>query len=168
MDLMVARVPVPWEIAISGNRRRELSTEANVFLAIDRENAKVMFSVRESNALCAFLSDYQYVEEQRLDVADYWQQVNECLQKIGLENEQLAIPLSMAFDGGRPLLNEPPKRVFLVRPDVVGYLGTILSELKLEEIECTLDIRSELTRLREFYVLAAKSLQCVIFTTGIL
>ena len=57
---------------------------------------------------------------------------------------------------------------FLVRPDVVGYLGTILSELKLEEIECTLDIRSELTRLRDFYVLAAKSLQCVIFTTGIL
>ena len=74
----------------------------------------------------------------------------------------------MAFDGGRPLLNEPPQRVFLVRPDVVGYLGTILSELKLEEIECTLDIRSELTRLRDFYVLAAKSLQCVIFTTGIL
>ena len=145
-----------------------MSTEVNAFLAIDRDNAKVMFSVREPNALHAFLSDYQYLEEQRLDVADYWQQVNECLQKIGQENEQLAVPLSMAFDGGRPLLNEPPKRVFLVRPDVVGYLGTILSELNLEEIECTLDIRDELTRLRDFYVLAAKSLQCVIFTTGIL
>ena len=168
MDLLVATVPVHWKMAISGNRRRELSTEANAFLAIDRDNAKVMFSVREPHALHAFLSEYQYLEEQRLDVADYWQQVNECLQKIGQENEQLAVPLSMAFDGGRPLLNEPPKRVFLVRPDVVGYLGTILSELNLEEVECTLDIRSELARLRDFYVLAAKSLQCVIFTTGIL
>ena len=168
MDLLVATVPVHWKTAISGNRRRKLSTEANAFLAIDRDNAKVMFSMREPNALYAFLNDYQYLEEQRLDVADDWLQVNECLQRIGKENEQLAVPLSMAFDGGRPLMNDPPKRVFLVRPDVVGYLGTILSELNLEEIECTLDIRSELIRLRDFYVLAAKSLQCVIFTTGIL
>ena len=78
------------------------------------------------------------------------------------------MPLSMAFDGGRPLLKEPPQHVYLVRPAVVGFLSTILGDLDLEEATSSDEIRQELIRLRDFYVQAAKSLQCVIFTIGIL
>ncbi|MBA62608.1 MAG: hypothetical protein CMJ76_09610 [Planctomycetaceae bacterium] len=142
--------------------------EVNVLLAVDRDNAKAMFSAREPDAMRSFFNHYQYSPEQRLDLADCWQEVKEYLQKIGQENERLAIPLSMAFNGGRQLLNEPPQQVFLVRPDVVAHLGNILSELNLEEIEGSEDVLSELVRLRDFYAQAAKSLQCVVFTTGIL
>ena len=94
--------------------------------------------------------------------------MNDCLQAIGVENEQLAMPLSMVFDGGRCLLNEPPQHVYLVRPDVVGFLSTILAELNLEKATASDEIRHELMRLCEFYGQAAKSLQCVVFTIGIL
>ncbi len=143
-------------------------TAVNALLAVDRDNAKAMFAAREPDALRLFLKEYQYSPEQRLDVADCWQEVNEFLQKIGQENEGLAVPLAMVFNGGRPLLNEPPEQIFLVRPDVVGYLGNILGEFNLEEFECSDNILSELARLRDFYAQAAKTMQCVIFTKGIL
>ena len=145
-----------------------MATNVHAFLAIGREDAKALFSAREPESLRSFLEDYQYEPDQRLDVGENWNLVNDCLQAIGVENEQLAMPLSMAFDGGRPLLKEPPQHVYLVRPDVVGFLSTILGDLDLEEATSSDEIRQELMRLREFYVQAAKSLQCVIFTIGIL
>ena len=155
-------------IKISGNRSSKLATHVHALLAIGRENAKALFSAREPESLRSFLEEYQYEPDQRLDVGENWNLVNDCLQAIGVEHEQLAMPLSMAFDGGRPLLKEPPQHVYLVRPDVVGFLSTILGDLDLEKATSSDEIRQELMRLRDFYVQAAKSLQCVIFTIGIL
>ena len=153
---------------ISGNRSSKLATHVHALLAVGRENAKALFSAREPELLRSFLEAYQYEPDQRLDVGENWNSVNDCLQAIGVENEQLAMPLSMIFDGGRCLLNEPPQHVYLVRPDVVGFLSTILAELNLEKATASDEIRHELMRLREFYGQAAKSLQCVVFTIGIL
>ena len=153
---------------ISGNRSSKLATHVHALLAVGRENAKALFSAREPELLRSFLEAYQYEPDQRLDVGENWNSVNDCLQAIGVENEQLAMPLSMVFDGGRCLLNEPPQHVYLVRPDVVGFLSTILAELNLEKATASDEIRHELMRLREFYGQAAKSLQCVVFTIGIL
>ena len=153
---------------ISGNRSSKLATHVHALLAVGRENAKALFSAREPELLRSFLEAYQYEPDQRLDVGENWNSVNDCLQAIGVENEQLAMPLSMVFDGGRCLLNEPPQHVYLVRPDVVGFLSTILAELNLEKATASDEIRHELIRLREFYGQAAKSLQCVVFTIGIL
>ncbi|MBH56978.1 MAG: hypothetical protein CMJ82_07310 [Planctomycetaceae bacterium] len=153
---------------ISGNRSSKLATHVHALLAVGRENAKALFSAREPELLRSFLEAYQYEPDQRLDVGENWNSVNDCLQAIGVENEQLAMPLSMVFDGGRCLLNEPPQHVYLVRPDVVGFLSTILAELDLEKATASDEIRHELMRLREFYGQAAKSLQCVVFTIGIL
>lgn len=145
-----------------------MATHVHALLAVGRENAKALFSAREPELLRSFLEAYQYEPDQRLDVGENWNSVNDCLQAIGVENEQLAMPLSMVFDGGRCLLNEPPQHVYLVRPDVVGFLSTILAELDLEKATASDEIRHELMRLREFYGQAAKSLQCVVFTIGIL
>ena len=145
-----------------------MATHVHALLAVGRENAKALFSAREPELLRSFLEAYQYEPDQRLDVGENWNSVNDCLQAIGVENEQLAMPLSMVFDGGRCLLNEPPQHVYLVRPDVVGFLSTILAVLNLEKATASDEIRHELMRLREFYGQAAKSLQCVVFTIGIL
>jgi len=50
----------------------------------------------------------------------------------------------------------------------VGYLGAILSDLNLEELSEDSQLKTDIIRLQEFYIQAAESRQCVIFTIGIL
>ena len=141
---------------------------ANVFLAVARDDAKALFAARNPDALRSFVLSYEPSDEQRLEVSSEWMEANDYLQRIGQQNDQIAMPLTMAFNGGRPLLQEGSQQVYLVRPDIVGYLGAILSGLNLEELSEDSQLKTDIIRLQEFYTQAAESRQCVIFTIGIL
>lgn len=100
-----------------------------VFFAVDREHAKPMFAAREPAALLEFFHEFVPTDPPQLVMKDHWTVINEFLQQQGTSHEQWTMPLSMAFNGGRPLLDEPERKIYLVRPDVVGFLGEILKEL---------------------------------------
>ena len=97
-----------------------------VFFAVDREHAKPMFAAREPAALLEFFHGFVPTDPPKLVMEDHWTVINEFLQQQGTSHEQWTMPLSMAFNGGRPLLDESERKVYLVRPDVVGFLGEIL------------------------------------------
>ena len=139
-----------------------------VFFAVDREHAKPMFAAREPTALLEFFHGFIPTDPPQLVMEDHWTVINEFLQQQGTSHEQWTMPLSMAFNGGRTLLDESERKVYLVRPDVVGFLGEILKELLDEGTPEDQLVFEGLTQMQDFYQQAAERRQCVVFTIGIL
>ena len=139
-----------------------------VFFAVDREHAKPMFAAREPAALLEFFHGFVPTDPPKLVMEDHWTVINEFLQQQGTSHEQWTMPLSMAFNGGRPLLDESERKVYLVRPDVVGFLGEILKELLDEGTPEDQLVFEGLTQMQDFYQQAAERRRCVVFTIGIL
>ena len=139
-----------------------------VFFAVDREHAKPMFAAREPAVLLEFFHGFIPTDPPQLVMEDHWTVINEFLQQQGTSHEQWTMPLSMAFNGGRPLLDESERKVYLVRPDVVGFLGEILKELLDEGTPEDQLVFEGLTQMQDIYQQAAERRQSVDFTIGIL
>ncbi|MEX2174339.1 MAG: DUF1877 family protein [Pirellulaceae bacterium] len=156
-------------------------------IALGREHAKRLFSLKEDQAIQQFLEDLKTSPEieksgRLLDSGVTWDPIHRCLTDGELDAAAGDFPLNHAVLGGKQLHQGTDYAAVLIRPDMTRFIADALAEVEeddfrkkffalagssyqapLDEKEFT-EVWLALQNLKVFFAAAAENLEAVIFT----
>ena len=156
-------------------------------IALGREHAKRLFSLKEDQAILSFLEELKASPEIKksgrlLDCGTAWDPIHRCLTEGELDPTGGDFPLNHAILGGKQLHKGAEQTAVLVRPDMTRFIADALEELTEDDIRrkfFALNPQSyqqpidekhfmqtwiALQTLKDFYLAATENLEAVVFT----
>jgi hypothetical protein len=156
-------------------------------IALGREHAKKLFSLKDDDSLRQFLDELRSSPEMKksgrlLDTGVNWDPIHRCLTEGELDPAAGDFPLNHAVLGGKQLHKGSDYTAVLVRPDMTRFIADALEELDEAEIRkrfFALDRKSysgpvgekefielwiAIKNLQVFFAAAAENLEAVVFT----
>lgn len=128
-------------------------------LKLPRDQAKPFFGLRDDASRLEFLKEFLSKDDTgKLCLDGTWQAVHDALSAVSMVDSVL----SQCILGGRPMHASDEHHIFLVRPDVVGFIaqqGTQLGE-QLDAMPSTAQ------PVLDFYKEAAEAKAAVVFLAG--
>ena len=156
-------------------------------IALGREHAKRVFSIRDDESLRQFLEELKSSKEMQtsgrlLETGVLWDPIHRCLTEGELDPAGGEFPLNHVVLGGKQLHNGADYVAALVRPDMTRFIADALAELEEDDLRKKffalgsgsyrqpidekrfMEIWLVIQDLIVFYSAAAENLEAVIFT----
>ena len=152
----------------------ELAADASFFIALNRDEAKTLFGLRDPDLAWEHMASLQ-ANKQDTDELATIDGTQVFLQVLGCgETDPALAPLASMLTSGRPLCDEPTRKVTVIRPDVTQHVALAAANLSTETwnawcSEHGADPTStweQLETLRKVFAAAASGQGCVVFTAG--
>lgn len=156
-------------------------------IALGREHAKKLFTLKDDDSLRQFLDELWNSPEMKksgrlLDSGTKWDPIHRCLTEGELDPTGGDFPLNHAILGGKQLHKGTDYTAVLIRPDMTRFIANALEELDeadlrqkffalskgsyqgpVGEKEFT-EVWLALKNLQVFFAAAAENLEAVVFT----
>ena len=130
-------------------------------IVLPRDEAKAFFGNREDKARLTFLQELLANENvQRLCLDGKWQTYHDTLAAIDIPDSMLA----QCLLGGRPMYGGSEYQVFLVRPDIVGFIAQQGSSI--DETSVSSDLRQDIQSIIKLYATAAELGGAMVFVAA--
>ncbi len=157
------------------------------YIALAREHAKTLFSIKDDAALRQFLEELKARTDMKksgriLDVATHWDPIHRCLTEGELDPTAGDFPLNTAVLGGKQLLKGTDYTAVLIRPDMTRFIADGLGELEEDDVRKKffalkggtykqptdekhfMEMWLRLQDLKVFFDAAAENMEAVVFT----
>src|SRR5688572_29347643 len=156
-------------------------------IALAREHAKTLFSLKDDAAIHKFLDELKLRPDMKksgriLDMGGHWDAIHRCLTEGELDPAAGDFPLNAAVLGGRQLLKATDQTAVLIRPDMTRFIADALAELEEDDIRKKffalkggsytqpidekrfMEMWLRLQDLKVFFEAAAENMEAVVFT----
>jgi hypothetical protein len=156
-------------------------------IALDREHAKRLFSLKEDQAILQFLEELKDSPEMKksgrlLDTGTTWDPIHRCLTEGELDPAGGDFPLNHAILGGKPLHRGPEHVAVLIRPDMTRFIADALAEVEEDDFRQKfmalnpasyqrpinekefMEVWLKMQDLKVFFEVSAENLEAIVFT----
>jgi hypothetical protein len=156
-------------------------------IALGREHAKRLFSLKEDQAILQFLEELKSSSEMKksgrlLDTGTTWDPIHRCLTEGELDPAGGDFPLNHAILGGKPLHQGTDHVAMLIRPDMTRFIADALAEVEEDDFRQKfmalnpasyqrpitekefMEVWLKMQDLKVFFEAAAENLEAVVFT----
>ena len=156
-------------------------------IALGREHAKRLFSLKEDQAILSFLEELKASPEIKksgrlLDCGTAWDPIHRCLTEGELDPAAGDFPLNHAILGGKQLHQGSDYAAVLIRPDMTRFIADALAEIEEADFRPKFFALSQgsykqpigekqftqvwivLQDLEVFFQAAAENMEAVVFT----
>jgi hypothetical protein len=152
-----------------------------VLLALDRDRARMLFGAREPLSLqetvCELVTcESLWEERDALALEGRGPAIQRVLDAVPLSDLDTRPLLAQTLTGGRPLADQDPWHVFVVRPDVVPQVADALAKIDVADLQRTVTAGNSeaggartialLAEILEFYRRAAERRSAVAYCVG--
>jgi hypothetical protein len=156
-------------------------------IALGREHAKRLFSLKEDQAILQFLEELKSSSEMKksgrlLDTGTTWDPIHRCLTEGELDPAGGDFPLNHAILGGKQLHRGADHVAMLIRPDMTRFIADALAEVEEDDFRQKfmalnptsyqrpitekefMEVWLKMQDLKVFFEAAAENLEAVVFT----
>ncbi len=156
-------------------------------IALGREHAKRLFSLKEDQAILQFLEELKNSPEMKksgrlLDTGAAWDPIHRCLTEGELDPAGGDFPLNHAILGGKQLHQGADYAAVLIRPDMTRFIADALADVEEDDFRQKfmalnpasyqhpinekefMAVWLKMQDLKVFFEAAAENLEAVVFT----
>jgi hypothetical protein len=108
-------------------------------IALERENAKTLFALKDEAPLLQFLDELKARPNMKkggrvLELGTAWDPIHRCLTDGELDPAGGDFPLNAVILGGKKLTKSDERVAMLLRPDVTRFVSDALDDLKEDDL----------------------------------
>lgn len=138
-----------------------MQLEDGYLIVLPRDEAKAFFGNREDEARLNFIEELLAKENvQRLSLQGKWQTCHDSLAAIDIPDSMLG----QCLLGGRPMYGGNEYHIFLVRPDIVGFIAQQGNSIDVSGVSS--DVQQDIRSIVQLYATAAELGGAMVFVAA--